>query len=143
MVVVAAIDRSEGASRVVAEADRIADRFDVPLHVVFVIDDSEHTRLIEDYAEKREPMSESVIGQIAGDVTADAVPDGVEDYEAIGLVGDPSDRIVEYATDVDAEDIVIGGRSRSPVGKALFGSVVQSVLLEANRPVVSVISDRD
>jgi len=39
---------------------------------------------------------------------------------------------------VDAELLVIGARRRSPVGKALLGSVAQTVVLEAKVPVLVV-----
>ncbi len=50
--------------------------------------------------------------------------------------GDPADRIIGVAQDRDADMIAVAGRRRSPTGKALFGSVTQSVVLEADRPVV-------
>ena len=46
--------------------------------------------------------------------------------------------IVDLATDIDADLVVIGGRQRSPTGKALFGSVTQSVVLDSPVPVVVV-----
>lgn len=49
--------------------------------------------------------------------------------------GDPAEEILETAAEIDAETIVMSGRKRSPAGKALFGSVTQSVLLGADRPV--------
>ncbi|WP_267643394.1 universal stress protein [Haloarchaeobius amylolyticus] len=49
----------------------------------------------------------------------------------------PVDRgILDAAEDVGAEQIVIAGRKRTPVGKALFGSTTQSVLLRSDIPVV-------
>ncbi|XVH33218.1 universal stress protein (plasmid) [Haloferacaceae archaeon DSL9] len=55
--------------------------------------------------------------------------------------GEPADEVITAAEDIDADLIVIGGRKRSPVGKALFGSVAQSILLESDRPVMHVRTD--
>lgn len=56
--------------------------------------------------------------------------------------GDPADRILSVARDLDADLIVMSGRKRSPTGKAVFGSVVQSVLLNTDRPVLVAMEDR-
>ncbi|MFC4543111.1 universal stress protein [Halosolutus amylolyticus] len=50
--------------------------------------------------------------------------------------GDTEDDILEWADEYDADAIVLGGRKRSPVGKAVFGSVTQSIILNTDRPVV-------
>lgn len=53
--------------------------------------------------------------------------------------GDPATHIVEIATEIDADRIVMAGRKRSPTGKALFGSVTQSVILNSPIPVTVAI----
>ncbi|WP_336023235.1 universal stress protein [Halobellus salinisoli] len=58
-----------------------------------------------------------------------------------GRVGEPVEEILAEAERRDAQYLVIGGRKRSPAGKALFGSKTQSILLEAEIPVVTVMSD--
>ena len=50
--------------------------------------------------------------------------------------GDPADTILDLAEEADADLVVVGGRKRSPAGKALFGSVTQSVILNADLPVM-------
>lgn len=50
--------------------------------------------------------------------------------------GDPADEILRLAGEHDVDQICIGGRKRSPTGKALFGSVTQDVILGTNRPVL-------
>lgn len=52
------------------------------------------------------------------------------------MIGSPAETINRVATAVDADAILLGVRKRSPVGKAVFGSVSQQVILGADRPVI-------
>ena len=49
---------------------------------------------------------------------------------------DAVDAILDQADEQNVNSLVLGGRKRSPAGKALFGSVTQSVILNTDRPVV-------
>ena len=60
------------------------------------------------------------------------------DHEIRGAVGDRGAAIVEIAERADADRVLVGGRSRSPTGKAVFGSVAQEVMLSAPCPVTFV-----
>lgn len=51
---------------------------------------------------------------------------------------DPAEAIIEVANEIGADRIIMAGRKRSPVGKVLFGSVTQSVLLDADVPTTVV-----
>ena len=51
---------------------------------------------------------------------------------------EPGEDIVAFANEKDVDEIIVGVKSRSNVGKLLFGSTAQTVILEADCPVVSV-----
>jgi len=50
----------------------------------------------------------------------------------------PGDDIVAYAEEKGVDEIVIGVKRRSKVGKLLFGSNAQCVIIKASCPVVTV-----
>ncbi|WP_267643448.1 universal stress protein [Haloarchaeobius amylolyticus] len=63
------------------------------------------------------------------------------DYEIRGAVGEYGHEIVDLAEEETADLVVVGGRKRSPTGKAVFGSTAQEVMLNAPCPVTFVRSD--
>ncbi|MDD4273998.1 MAG: universal stress protein [Desulfobacter postgatei] len=46
--------------------------------------------------------------------------------------------IVAFANEKKVDEIIIGVKSRSNIGKLLFGSTAQTVILEADCPVITV-----
>ncbi len=51
---------------------------------------------------------------------------------------DAGDDLVAFAREKEVDEILIGVKSRSKVGKLLFGSTAQAVILTASCPVVTV-----
>jgi nucleotide-binding universal stress UspA family protein len=52
------------------------------------------------------------------------------------VTGEPAPAILELADEFDVDAIVLGARRRSPVGKAVFGSVTQRVILSGDHTVI-------
>ena len=51
---------------------------------------------------------------------------------------EPGEDIVQLAKEQEIDEIIIGVKRRSKVGKLLFGSTAQFVILEAHCPVLTV-----
>lgn len=129
--------RARQAAESVAALPGDPDELDVVVLNVFeefdVTDDGGRFRSDEFYDEAAFPESVST----AVDVLESAGIDPRTRREH----GDPAELIMAVAEDIDADAIALGGRKRSPMGKVLFGSVVQSVLLSADRPVLVATDD--
>jgi nucleotide-binding universal stress UspA family protein len=65
------------------------------------------------------------------------------EVDLIDESGDTAEFILREAEDREVDAIVLGGRKRSPAGKAIFGSVTQSVILNTQIPVVVTGKRRD
>jgi nucleotide-binding universal stress UspA family protein len=64
---------------------------------------------------------------------------GAPRVDVHGIVDDTvGAAIVAFADEVGADRVFVGGRKRSPAGKAVFGSTAQHVLLNATAPVTFV-----
>ncbi|MFD1599516.1 universal stress protein [Halobellus rarus] len=141
MVIVAAVDRSDQARAVLDEADTLAGRFEEPIHALHVMSRSEAIQTEEESVSRTdEAVPVDDLRDRAAAVAAELMEAHPPDAEtvAVGRIGDPAAEIVSYAEEQDARYIVVSPQQRSQTGKILFGSVAQSVLLEADCPVVSL-----
>lgn len=68
---------------------------------------------------------------------ASLAEDGIE-AESREIYLPVSKGILDAASEYAVDHIVLGGRRRSPAGKAIFGSVTQSVILNTDRAVTVV-----
>ena len=129
------MDGSDGSNRAAEHALELADRFDSTLHALFVVD----TRR---YGEPGLSSTEIVVDELEdhGHALVDDFASRADniDVETETRVchGVPHDEIIEYATDVDADVIVMGYQGHTHRQK--IGSVVERVVRDGSRPVFTV-----
>ncbi|QLD88333.1 universal stress protein [Natronomonas salina] len=121
--VVLAVDDDE--DRAILQAERIRDLDWAP--------DEIRVTVLHVFTENREGASVSQFGPAreARDVLEDAGIEVTLDERS----GEPEVEIVRYA-ERDADLVCVAGRKRSPAGKAMFGSVSQSIMLDTDLPVL-------
>lgn len=106
-----------------------------------VLSQHEYDDLLDRYPDDDHSVDEVVAEHETVQSVTDRLDDAGVEYEVRGAVGDPSEAIFELAGDVDADRFVIGGSRRTPTDKAVFGSLSQTLLLEAPCPVTFVHAD--
>ncbi|WP_435181607.1 universal stress protein [Halorussus sp. AFM4] len=141
----AVVDADASTKRLVREAGELAAAVGAELVLLHVTTD-------EEYEDKRKAMESvpdrSVVysapearegaEQFAADVGREAL-DGVDvSWEAVGAVGDEQEQILRTAEGRDCDHLFIAGENRSPAGKALFGDLTQSIILNFDGPVTVV-----
>jgi len=130
-----------GETELLHTAGELAAGVDASLVVLSMIDEDvvdEDVQTLERVADLDHPSDAAdVAGADQADKCGrDAAPEALSamelDYEVVPLVVDPdakADSILAAADEHDCDHIFIAGRQRSPTGKALFGDVTQTVIL--------------
>jgi len=132
--VVLGLDTSPGAQRALASAIRIARALDVPLVLVHGV--APPGRVGEEAGEAREAIEE-LEEKVTGPAVAAAEAAGVR--TVVEVVDDrPAPALVAVADEHDAEVIVVGTWSESPLRGLLLGSVAHKLLQLSDRPVLCV-----
>jgi nucleotide-binding universal stress UspA family protein len=132
------------ADRLAATAADIADPSNAKIVLAHVFDDEEYenARSRLNFTDDSE-VTPSVIAERKASVRdlGDTLADSDIEVTASGRLSNGASRgrrLAELADEVDADMVVLGGRGRSPAGKALFGSTAQEVMLESSCPVTFV-----
>jgi nucleotide-binding universal stress UspA family protein len=114
-------NRAMGQAQAVSNLPAAADEITVTLLHVF--DD-------DDVAESTSPTQIT-----AGRNAQEWFHDHGVAVETMSVSGAPSAAIIDAANQTGADQIVLGGRKRSPLGSLIFGSVSQAVMLDSDVPV--------
>ena len=128
-ILVAYVGGLDAGSAVLEVAKKHAKAFNATLYIA---------SSMERVSEKEQVNLEKVEKQLAyAKETMDAEGIACETHILVrGLT--PGEDIVEFAADRKVDEIIIGIEKKSKVGKLLFGSNAQYIILESHCPVVSV-----
>ncbi|MFB6269540.1 MAG: universal stress protein [Halobacterium sp.] len=122
------VDRAVAQARYVTNLPHAAESVEAVLLFVFTGDTDE---LPEDIQQFKSASRVQSVRRAQEHLEDEGVEVQVRDDS-----GDTTEDILQEAEEHDVDAIVLGGRKRSPAGKAIFGSVTQSVILNTDRPVV-------
>lgn len=117
----------------------------VALAHVFEQDDYERVRAELDFDSDSEVTPDAVAKRYTTIRSlGDAMSENGVEFTWHGRLSDGTTEgkcIVALAEELGADLVIVGGRKRSPTGKAVFGSIAQEVILNASCPVTFVRSD--
>ena len=129
MKILVGYDGSKVADDVIKLAHLHAKAFKADVYIV--------TSLEQDPSLKKEDIdkAESKLEKLRTSFRADDIP--CEAQTSVSYQS-PGEDLVNYAKDNSIDQVIIGIRRRSKVGKLVFGSTAQYVILEAPCPVLAV-----
>lgn len=141
----AAIGQSDTNRALLREAATLAAGADAELLLLSILPEEEYNADV-DVLESIEQMervdypgeSGSDLARELGEQIAQDALSGIDiEYEIIGQLGfdGESRTIISVAEEHECDHIFVTGSSRSPAGKALFGDMAQSVVLNFDGPV--------
>ncbi len=131
-------DGSDHAVRAAEHARYLARTFDATIHVVTVVDVEaaggafDAGGVDEAFVDRLESEGERTVGEI------ESLLDDAEAVETAVLRGEPSEAILEYAAEHDAELLAMGTHGRTGVRRYVAGSVTERVIRLADAPVLTV-----
>ena len=137
------------ASRQLAHrAATIANATDAELIVARVLDEDDYQSELDDSDSGGDTVdnvseAEERAEQIAADFAADAFGEFDISYSSLGAVAQLPEAVTDIAEAEGCDHVFIVGRRRSPTGKAIFGDLAQSVILNFDGMVTVLATEDD
>ena len=143
--IVTPIDFSDNSRLIADSAAFMAGKYKAALHLVFVVQN------FEDYSgffvpQMHVPNLEEELMTGAQERMTEFIEEHREEFSRLGvgdvthnvLMGDVAEQIVDYATEVRADMIIMGTHGYKGLEKIMFGSVADKVVRSALCPVTTI-----
>ena len=143
--VVTPVDFSDNSKIIAESAAYFAGRFGAAMHLIFVVQN------FEDYSGFFVPQmsmptlegglvesAETKMGAFCEEMDDYGSKCGVSFLSSKVFMGDVSERIVDYASEMEADLIIMGTHGYKGLEKIMFGSVADKVVRSAGCPVMTI-----
>lgn len=131
-------DGSEHAVRAAEHGLHVARQFDATVHVINVVDLESAGGIFdaggvsEEFVDRLEDEGRETIREI------EELAEGSDDVRTAVVRGKPSDAILDYADERDADFVFMGTHGRTGLNRYIAGSVTERVVRMADVPVLTV-----
>lgn len=123
-------------TRILVGTDAVTTSERLVAYLTGVVDENDMVFVVNSLHGGEETGPEEVSdGKAALNAIEDDLDSGMIETHQFIRGNEPIEDLLQAATDFDIDEIVIGIRKRTPVGKLVFGSTARDLLLEADRPV--------
>ncbi|MFB6085600.1 MAG: universal stress protein [Halodesulfurarchaeum sp.] len=136
--IVVPTDGSASSQPAIDHAVDLAAAQDATIHGVYVVNLSSFSGVPTEGSWEGVSAALEREGEEALEMVEDAAAVREVPVELVRLEGRPSQQIVEYADDIDADLIVMGTHGRGGLDRLLLGSVAERVVRAASAPVMTV-----
>lgn len=129
MKILVGLDDTKIADEVIKLAHKHAKAFKAEVYIMILLKQGPELKKTDI------DMAENKLEKIERSLKADGIPCKTQ---ASVSVQSPGEDLVRFVKDTGADEIILGIRRKSKVGKLIFGSTAQYVILNSPCPVVSV-----
>lgn len=133
------VQPTEASKEITRLAGELAAGVGATLYIIHVTTEEEYLDRLESFqsldvdydidtaAKGAQQFAANVANEVLGEVDVETKP--------IGRLGDVEEKVLSVADEFDCDHLFVAGRRRSPTGKAIFGDITQSLILNFEGPV--------